>query len=111
MAIINLSPSSRLVIVICITSAFFIAELTVGFRTSSLALVADAFHYLNDLVSFIVALVALTLSQQRRAPASLAFGWQRARVLGAFFNGVFLLALAVSIFLQAVERFIHIQRQ
>jgi Co/Zn/Cd efflux system component len=28
---------------------------------------------------------------------------------GAFFNGVFLLALALSIFLQSIERFIHIE--
>ncbi|KAI6787209.1 zinc transporter 1, partial [Hortaea werneckii] len=64
-----------------------------GFYTRSLALVADAFHYLNDLVGFIVALVAL----------------KRATLLGAFFNGVFLLALGVSIFLQAIERFVSLQ--
>jgi Co/Zn/Cd efflux system component len=28
---------------------------------------------------------------------------------GAFFNGVFLLALALSIFLQSIERFVHIE--
>jgi zinc transporter 1 len=89
---------------------FFVIEIVIGFRTSSLALIADAFHYLNDLVSFIVALVALKLSQRPKVPASLAFGWQRVRVLGAFFNGVFLLALGVSILLQSLERFVHIQR-
>ena len=29
---------------------------------------------------------------------------------GAFFNGVFLLALALSIFLQSLERFVHVER-
>ncbi|GAB7356016.1 hypothetical protein MBLNU459_g6637t1 [Dothideomycetes sp. NU459] len=67
---------------------------------------ADAFHYLNDLVSFLVALGAIKLSERQQAPLSLAFGWQRARVLGAFFNGVFLLALGLSVFLQSIERFI-----
>jgi solute carrier family 30 (zinc transporter), member 1 len=28
---------------------------------------------------------------------------------GAFFNGIFLMALALSIFLQAIERFIHVE--
>lgn len=28
---------------------------------------------------------------------------------GAFFNGVFLLALAISIFLQSIERFVHLE--
>jgi len=107
---LHLTPSQKLIIVICLSLAFFIAEISVGFRTSSLALIADAFHYLNDLISFVVALVALKLSQRRRAPASLTFGWQRARVLGAFYNAVFLLALGLSIFLQSIERFIHIER-
>lgn len=29
--------------------------------------------------------------------------------IGAFFNGVFLLALALSIFLQSIERFVHVE--
>ena len=33
----------------------------------------------------------------------------RAELVGAFFNGVFLLALALSIFLQSVERFINLE--
>jgi len=32
------------------------------------------------------------------------------RLIGAFFNGVFLLALALSIFLQSLERFVHVER-
>ena len=31
------------------------------------------------------------------------------RNTGAFFNGVFLLALALSILLQSIERFVHVQ--
>jgi zinc transporter 1 len=30
-------------------------------------------------------------------------------ITGAFFNGVFLLALALSIFLQSIERFVHLE--
>jgi len=39
------------------------------------------------------------------APTPLTYGWQRAPVVGAFFNGAFLLALGVSIFFQSMERF------
>lgn len=38
-------------------------------------------------------------------PKEYTFGWQRATLLGAFFNGVFLFALGVSILVQAIERF------
>ncbi|KXH62985.1 cation diffusion facilitator family transporter, partial [Colletotrichum salicis] len=51
---------------------------------------------------------------ERRSPPpkSLTFGWKRARILGAFFNGVFLLALGcVSILLQAIERFTQLARE
>lgn len=82
----------------------------VGLYTHSLALLADAFHYLNDLISFIVALGAVSISEKGRNHKDLSFGWQRAQLLGAFFNGVFLLALGVSIFLQSIERFIGLQR-
>merc|ERR1712144_178224 len=105
----QLSRSQRLLIIIGISFSFFVAEISVGFYTRSLALVADAFHYLNDLVGFIVALVALKAAERDDAPPSLSFGWQRATLLGAFFNGVFLLALGVSIFLQAIERFVSLQ--
>lgn len=44
-------------------------------------------------------------------PKSLPFGWKRAQVMGAFFNGVFLLALGVSILLQAIERFTQLPRE
>jgi zinc transporter 1 len=40
----------------------------------------------------------------------MSFGWARAQLLGAFFNGAFLLALGLSIALQSIERFISIER-
>ncbi|WQF86032.1 Putative cation efflux protein [Colletotrichum destructivum] len=104
----HVTRKQRLVATIAISGGFFVAELVVGFRTKSLALIADAFHYMNDLIGFAVALLAVTLSDRKSSPETLTFGWRRAQVLGAFFNGVFLLALGVSIFLQAVERFVNL---
>ncbi|KAL4748513.1 hypothetical protein BDW72DRAFT_195723 [Aspergillus terricola var. indicus] len=103
---LSISRSQRLGAAIGISAAFFLTELSVGFYTHSLALVADAFHYLNDLVGFIVAFVALKVSNSEHSPKELSFGWQRAQVLGAFFNGSLLFALGISIFLQSIERFI-----
>lgn len=107
----TLGKKTRLSITIGISFCFFIAEITVAFKTRSLALLADSFHYMNDLISFIVALVAQIISEKAKARQDLSFGWQRAKLLGAFFNGVFLLALGISIFLQSIERFITIERE
>ncbi|KAK5188889.1 hypothetical protein LTR47_010856 [Exophiala xenobiotica] len=109
MAFHKLTRSQRLMAIIVISFSFFVAELSIGFKTRSLALVADAFHYMNDLIGFIVALVAVKVSEQPQTPRNLAFGWQRSQLLGAFFNGVFLLALGVSILLQSIERFVALQ--
>ncbi|KAK7192061.1 cation diffusion facilitator family transporter [Paraphaeosphaeria sporulosa] len=109
MAHFQISRKTRLRAVIAISVTFFLAEISTGFYTKSLALVADAFHYLTDLIGFIVALVAVHMQERKDAPVALSFGWARASLLGAFFNGVFLLALGLSILLQSVERFIDIK--
>ncbi|KAK4081724.1 uncharacterized protein Triagg1_2465 [Trichoderma aggressivum f. europaeum] len=105
---IRIGRKERLMATIAISFSFFVAELTAGFYTHSLALLADAFHYLSDLLGFVVALVAVMKSEEKVPPKELTFGWARATLLGAFFNGVFLLALGVSILVQAIERFINV---
>ncbi|KAI1189983.1 cation efflux protein [Nemania serpens] len=110
MAHFTLTSKQKLIGVICISFSFFVAEIAVAFYTKSLALLADAFHYLNDLIGFIIALAAIIVSERAKSPQDFSFGWARAQLLGAFFNGVFLLALGLSIFLQSIERFISIQR-
>ncbi|KAF2631513.1 cation efflux protein [Macroventuria anomochaeta] len=105
----KVSRKTRLRAVIAISFCFFVAEISVGFYTHSIALVADAFHYLNDLIGFIVALVAVQVTERKDSPQDLTFGWTRAQLLGAFFNGAFLLALGLSIALQSIERFISLQ--
>lgn len=49
------------------------------------------------------------ISERNVAPQDLTFGYQRAQLLGAFFNGVFLLALGISIFVQSIQRFAYIE--
>ncbi|KAK0629815.1 cation efflux family protein [Bombardia bombarda] len=105
----KLGAKQRLTATIVISFAFFVSELAVAYKTKSLALMADSFHYMNDLLSFVVALAAIIISERGESPNDLSFGWQRAQPLGAFFNGVFLIALGISILLQSIERFISVK--
>ncbi|RMJ26526.1 zinc cadmium resistance protein [Aspergillus sp. HF37] len=107
---LQMPRTTRSSLVVAISSCFFLTEISVGFYTRSLALIADAFHYLNDIIGFIVALVAVRVSSKKDSPKDLSFGWQRAQLLGAFFNGIFLLALGVSIFLQSIGRFVSVEK-
>ncbi|KDR76836.1 hypothetical protein GALMADRAFT_30373, partial [Galerina marginata CBS 339.88] len=78
----------------------------VGYAVGSLALVADSFHMLNDIISLIIALYAIKLtSGPHTNDPRYSYGWHRAEILAALVNGVFLLALCVSIFLEAISRF------
>ncbi|WRT68133.1 uncharacterized protein IL334_005108 [Kwoniella shivajii] len=99
----------KLSIVLGISIAFFVVEISIGFKTGALALIADAFHYLNDIVSYAIALVATLLSSRGTGPPGYTFAYRRAEIVGAFFNASFLIALALSIFLQSLERFINVQ--
>lgn len=83
---------------------FFLVELITGFVVGSLALTADAFHMLNDIISLMVGLWAVNLAQKATTD-KFSYGWLRAEILGAFFNAVFLIALCVSIVLEAITRF------
>lgn len=49
------------------------------------------------------------VEQKHSPPQSLTFGWQRSQLVGAFFNGVLLFGLGISIFLQSLERFITLE--
>jgi solute carrier family 30 (zinc transporter), member 1 len=82
------SKEQRVAAIIAISSSFLVLELVIGFRNHSLALVADAFHVASDLIGFAVALVAIRMqSGEKKAPEQYSFGWQRAEILGGFFNG------------------------
>ncbi|KAK4959574.1 hypothetical protein LTR28_005254 [Elasticomyces elasticus] len=63
---------------------------------------------LNDVLSLCVGLWAVKVAQQKTT-SKYTYGWQRAETLGALVNGVFLVALCLSIFLEAIQRFVEPQ--
>ncbi|KAI9806656.1 MAG: hypothetical protein M1825_006113 [Sarcosagium campestre] len=104
-----LSKSKRILILLAIDSCFFLLELIAGYAVHSLALVADSFHMLNDVLSLCVGLWAVNVAHQKPSTKFFTYGWQRAETLGALVNGVFLVALCLSIFLEAIQRFVEPQ--
>ncbi|KAI1384108.1 cation efflux protein [Hypoxylon trugodes] len=102
------SKTTRISVMLAIDIVFFLVELISGFLVHSLALMADAFHMLNDIISLAIGLWAVTISK-RETTNKFSYGWVRAEILGAAFNAVFLIALCVSIILEAVTRLIEPQ--
>lgn len=93
----------RLISMTFLTGSYFVVELVVGYATNSMALVADSFHMLSDLIALVVAFISVKMAPRRWTKNT--FGWARAEVLGALVNAVFLLALCFSIFVEALKRF------
>ena len=80
------------------------AEVVGGLLTHSLALLADAGHMLSDAAALGLSLFALRMAQRRPADPLRTYGYHRAEILDALANGAALLAIAVLIAVEAVDR-------
>lgn len=99
----TLSRSQRLLCMLSLTASYFVVELVVGLTTNSLALVADSFHMASDVLALIVALASIRIGQSESTPRY-SYGFERAELIGALANGVFLLGLCFTIAVDAIGR-------
>jgi cobalt-zinc-cadmium efflux system protein len=90
------------------TTLFVVVELVAGIRASSLALISDAGHNFTDALSLVLAAIGFYL-QSRPADSVKTYGYHRAGVLTAFVNALTLVGIAVFIFYEAWQRFLHPQ--
>lgn len=103
------TKTCSLLSMLSLTSSFFLVEIIVGYITGSVALIADSFHMLSDVISLIVGFLALRYSKKTKKNQRNTFGWQRAEVLGALINAVFLVALCFTILIEALKRMVEIE--
>jgi cobalt-zinc-cadmium efflux system protein len=82
---------------------YFIVELGIGLWSGSVAIIADAFHSFSAVGGVLIALVAQRLSQRPSTPAH-TFGWGRAEIIGALFNGMLLIIMAGFVFWMGATR-------
>ena len=97
------SGRRKLTAVLVLTTTFTVAEVVGAILTGSLALLADAGHMLSDDLSLGLALFAAWIAS-RPATSQRTFGYQRAEILAALFNGVTLVAISIWIFIEAGRR-------
>jgi cobalt-zinc-cadmium efflux system protein len=97
---------SKLTIALALIVGFMAVEVVVGILANSLALLSDAAHMLTDAAALVLALVAIRLAA-RPAKGALTYGWQRAGILSAQFNGATLLVLGLLIVYEGIRRLIE----
>uniref|UniRef100_A0A8B9S7Y3 Cation efflux protein transmembrane domain-containing protein n=1 Tax=Apteryx owenii TaxID=8824 RepID=A0A8B9S7Y3_APTOW len=82
---------------------------SLAYLGNSLSLASDAFAVLSHFVSMIIGLVGVRFSRIRWHKAN-TYGFSRADVLGAFGNSVFATALMLSVFIEAIKRYLNPQK-
>jgi len=87
-----------------LTSIYFVVELGVGIYLESLALQADAFHMLSDMIAMSIGIFSHK-SSLKPSTRTATFGYSRWKVVGAFSNSVILISLSFHILLESVRRF------
>ena len=95
----------RLKLALAISCIYFFAELIGGFLTNSLALLSDAGHMLSDIAALALSLFAFRIAK-RPATVSSTYGYHRAEILAALFNGLTLWLIVGVIFAAAYNRFL-----
>ena len=76
-----------------LTGAYFVIELIIGLWTGSVSVLSDAFHTFSAVGGVLLALAAMRFGQ-RTANTAQTFGYLRAEIIGALFNGLFLVVMA-----------------
>ena len=99
------ADASKLAIALALIAGFMVIEVVAGVLASSLALLSDSAHMLTDAGAIALSLVAINLAA-RPAAGKLTFGYKRAEILSAQFNGATLFVLALLIAFEGVRRLI-----
>lgn len=91
------------VIGIALNSAFVVAEWLAGLHANSLALIADAAHNLSDVLSLVLAWLAMHLSA-RLPTARFTYGLRGSSILAALVNAFVLLLVTGGLSWEAIHR-------
>jgi cobalt-zinc-cadmium efflux system protein len=98
------SRSRRLFWVIFLNAAISIAEVAGGLFANSLALISDAIHNASDVISTVMAWLAVKTGN-RKSTLNKTFGFRRVEILAAFLNSVILVVISAFLVFEAISRF------
>jgi len=97
------TSSNRLLITIFLNLIITIGEFVGGIISGSLALMSDALHNAGDTFSIALSFIAKKVAG-REATNQKTFGYKRIEILSALFNATTLLAIAIFLISEAIER-------
>ena len=102
----NSDKKSTLQKVIVLNITLVIAEIIAGIYSGSMALIADAFHNLGDVLALFISLIAIIYGA-KKASESMTFGYIKAEIMAAFINSLFLIITMIFILVESINRFLN----
>ena len=98
------AAEKRTRIVIGITAAMMVLEITTGVLSHSMALLADGWHMSTHVIAFLITAIAYHFTRRHAADAQFSFGTGKIGVLGGFASAVVLSVVALLMAGESVHR-------
>lgn len=95
--------SKAFAVAVALNAVFVVGEVTAGFLSGSMALLADAGHNLSDVLSLLVAWAASALSA-RQPSERFTYGLKSSSILAAIANAALLWVAIGAILLETIQR-------
>lgn len=96
-------------LVMWITAAMMVVEITAGWVYNSMALLADGWHMSSHAVAIGLSAMAYATARRYAKDPRFAFGTWKIEILGGFASAIFLLGVAAMMVIGSVERIISPQ--
>lgn len=100
------SKERRVLAVVAVTATMMVLEITVGYATSSMALLADGWHMATHVGALGLASVAYALSRRYATHRMFAFGTGKIKALAGFTSAIALGLTALVMMVESVQRWI-----
>ena len=85
-----------------------VSQVVGGVISGSVALLTDALHNFSDVIALLLSYFTNRLAKKKTTEKQ-TYGFKRAEILSAFVNSVTLIAIAIFLIVEAVERFLNPQ--
>ncbi|OYT14052.1 MAG: cation transporter [Bacteroidetes bacterium 4572_114] len=85
-----------------------VSQVIGGILSGSVALLTDALHNFSDVIALLLSYFTNRLAK-KKSTVKQTYGFKRAEILSAFVNSVTLIAIAIFLIVEAVERFMDPQ--
>ncbi|RLL85034.1 cation diffusion facilitator family transporter [Mesotoga sp. H07pep.5.4] len=99
----SFASNRKLIFSVFLNLTISITEVFGGLFSGSLALISDSLHNFGDTSSLFVSFIARKISRKERN-STYTYGYKRAEIIGATLNTIFLLAIAVFLFAEAIRK-------